>query len=136
LYALGQPLSAPASTPGTVAGKIVISPEIADFGMATTSAQHIGMVRVTASPSNKLPVTLENFSVNGDHYSLWKSDCEPGQPLDPGKFCLIDIFFSPALTTGETDRGEVVVTTNAKDVSPPGGRVLLIGGGRTWQPAH
>lgn len=134
LYAIGTPLSAPAPAPTPVAAKIVISPEKIDFGMATTSAQHIGMVRVTASESNKVPVLLEQFSVNGKYYSLWKSDCEPGQPLDPGKFCMIDFFFLPMVTTGETDLGEIVVTTNAEVVVPPGGRVPLTGGGKVWRP--
>ena len=134
LYAIGTPLSAPVPTAAPVVGKIVISPDKIDFGMATTSAQHIGTVTVSASESNKLPVTLEKFSVSGPHYSLWKSDCAPGQPLDPGNSCRIDFFYSPALTTGETDFGEIVVTTNAEVVIPPGGRVPLTGGGKEWRP--
>lgn len=41
-------------------------------------------VRVMASWSNTLPVVVEKFSVDGQYYSLAKSDCIPGQPLDPG----------------------------------------------------
>ncbi|MGD0118099.1 MAG: PQQ-binding-like beta-propeller repeat protein [Candidatus Binatus sp.] len=136
LFAIGKPLNVSVPTISAVAAKVVLSPDKIDFGMATTNAQHIGTIRVTASESNKLPVTLERFSVSGDHFSLWKSDCTAGQPVYPGKFCMIDLFFSPALTTGETDQGEVVVTANALDVDPPAGRIPLIGGGKVWQPAH
>jgi outer membrane protein assembly factor BamB len=136
LYAIGRPLSAPRPAPTPVAAKVMVSPGTIDFGMLVARQTYVKMVRVMASDSNKVPVVLEGISVTGEHYSLAHSQCEAGQPLYPGKFCVFDFNFVPELTTGETELGEIVVTTNAEVVDPPGGRVPLSGGGKLWHPAR
>lgn len=136
LYAIGHPLSAPRPAPTPVAAKVSILPGKIDFGMLAPRQTYVKMVRVMASDSNKLPVVIEGISVTGQHYSLAHSQCEPGQPLYPGKLCVFDFYFVPELTTGETEFGEIVVTTNAQVVDPLGGRIPLSGGGKLWHPTR
>lgn len=152
LYALGKPLNAPLPTPAPVAGQMVLSPDKFDFFPAWRA---FGSVRVTASSSNKLPITLEQYSVSGGPYWLERTNCQAGQLLYPGEFCDIGFSYSPGMRketrqihfpgstttqsgvfisrvpiTGEPDYGDIVVSTNAQDVKPPNGRVTLVGRGK------
>ncbi len=152
LYAIGKSLMTPPPKLSSVPGKVVISPDKFDFD---GGLRKLGSVRVSASDSNTGPITLEKYSVTGDSFSLERTDCEEGQPLYPGKYCEIWFSYWPGmrvetqeaqrqidghpttvatshaayriLTTGKSQSGEIVVTTNAQSAEPQDGRVTLVG---------
>jgi outer membrane protein assembly factor BamB len=131
LYAIGTPVSVPAAAATPIAGRVVISRETFAFGTVPVGLHAMGFFNVTADESNKDPLLIENISVSGINFKLGNHRCVAGQPLDPGQSCTIDFLYTPSMAThGETDMGEVVVTTNATLVVPSEGKVLLTGGGK------
>jgi hypothetical protein len=87
-----------------------------------------------AANANKFPVIVESFSVSsasGD-YKLdgAKTNCVAGESLAPKKSCVIAIAYSPsAKTKGQSDLGQLAITTDAEVIKPKPLPVVLEGGG-------
>jgi hypothetical protein len=116
-----------------VAGKIVISPAQIGFGRRRVGSTTVKSVKISAKKSNKSQVLLEGISASGNDYA-WDpatSTCVVGGSLAPKAPCTIAVKFTPlAVTKGESDTGQLIVTTDAEVEKPSGGRIPLKGGGR------
>ena len=120
-------------TPAPVAATITISPKTLAFGKHRVGSTIEKFVKVSAKKPNRSPVLIEEISVSGGDYA-WDaplSSCVPGHLLAAGQSCSIAIKFTPpAVTKGESDTGQLIVTTDAEIVKPSGGRIALKGGGK------
>ncbi|HVN63190.1 MAG TPA: SBBP repeat-containing protein, partial [Candidatus Binataceae bacterium] len=128
----------PTATPTATAvpDRLSISPHKVAFGRKQVGSTTEKTAKVAAKKTNKLPVLIENIAVSsttGDYAidSLAPNSCIDGEQLEPGQSCSIVIKFAPsAKTMGQTDTGQLAVTTDAETMKPPGGLIPLKGGGR------
>ncbi|HVN64434.1 MAG TPA: hypothetical protein VMT58_07335, partial [Candidatus Binataceae bacterium] len=103
------------------------------FGKHPIHSTFEKFVKVGAKRKNKSTVLIEGISVSGSDYA-WDaatSTCVLGHLIAAGQLCSIAITFEPStVTKGQTDTGQLTVTTNAEFVKPPGGVIPLKGGGK------
>jgi hypothetical protein len=116
-----------------VAAKIVISPDTLAFGKHPVGSTSEKFEKVSAKKSNKSQVLIEGISVSGGDYA-WDaatSTCVVEHLLAAGRSCSIAVKFTPStVTKGESDTGQLIVTTDAEVEKPPADRIALKGGGK------
>jgi HYDIN/CFA65/VesB family protein len=104
---------------------VTISPDKLDFGEQVIKRASKPQ-RLTVTNTGQKSLYINSATVAGDNkedFTMTNDTCT-GATVDPGKSCIIDVSFTPAIT--ENRKGNITITDTALD-SPQ--RVVLTGNG-------